>query len=347
MVKTKFVLHNVALEITKTCNERCLHCYVPKYERVVNKYMHIRDAKYYLDQANELGVKSITITGGEPFLHKDIFEIMKYADNLGFSKIYLLSNLTLLETKDISILKDLKSLSVRTTVFSLDQSIHDEITGLKGSLEKTLNTIVNLKAEGVEIQVSCPLLKRNLHSFIELQKWADDHGYPLYPNFDIVSLINYDTKNQKYTVSSYEKVKLMKELIILVQHPLWSGWKNLIDDVRKLDLTENPCEAGITQLVIDANGEVYPCLLWRRNNIGNLNNTPLREIWNNSEILASIRKTRLKDFKLGRGSDYIKFVRICYARNANAHNGDYMKISQEDFNYGKMLKEMILEINEI
>jgi MoaA/NifB/PqqE/SkfB family radical SAM enzyme len=342
-----YKLNNILLELTLKCNEKCPHCYIPKNGNDCDIFMFFENAKKYLEQASRLGVQEITFSGGEPFLNKDILKILQFAEKLNFSHIYVLSNLTLIKEKHISVLEKLKSITIQTTLFSTKADIHDKITGFKGSHLKTTELIKLLNNKGVKVQISCPLLKQNYQTFRELQRWADDLDYKFYPNFDIVAQTNFNTSTLRNAVNNQQKVDLIKELIILDKHPFWSKWKGVNQETEsELSLFENPCEAGISQITIAPNGDVFPCMLWHIAGVGNLNDMSLKDIWANSTILNKIRNTRMKDFDLN-GSDIMKYIKICYARNANSSAGDYLHIAKSDFEYAELLKKMVNEVNDV
>lgn len=88
------------------------------------------------------------------------------------------------------------------------------------------------------------------------------------------------------------------------------------------------CGAGINDLSMTANGDVYPCSGWQSLIVGNVFRQPLKEIWEQSPQLAVIRKVRHKDFPKCMECKARDFCSMCLVRNFNENNGDMFKTSE-------------------
>lgn len=93
---------------------------------------------------------NVSLTGGEIFLREDLFDIIEYARNL-YMRVFLLSNATLLNEQIAARLADLSIANFSTSIYSLDENVHDNITGKKGSLKSTLKNIQLLKEYNIEV----------------------------------------------------------------------------------------------------------------------------------------------------------------------------------------------------
>jgi len=73
-------IKSLHLEITGRCNLRCIYCYNSKFntEEKIREEMNTEDIKRLIDEASKMGCNKFTFSGGEPFLRKDIFEIIEY-----------------------------------------------------------------------------------------------------------------------------------------------------------------------------------------------------------------------------------------------------------------------------
>ena len=137
-------IRNLFLELTLRCNERCLHCGsscgdVPSDELTLEQYKQI------LDQLKEdMGTEGymLCITGGEPLLRKDFFEIMGYANELGFNW-GMTSNGTLITEETAQKLRDC---GMKTISISLDglPETHDAFRRTPGGWEKGMQGVKNL-----------------------------------------------------------------------------------------------------------------------------------------------------------------------------------------------------------
>ena len=101
------LMTHIELEISNPCNERCLHCY-----RGCNStrkgFLSAAQTKNVLKQAKNLGVKSVTITGGEALLNPEWREIVEIADDLDY-QTSLFTNGSLLNEKDMDFLSSVKN----------------------------------------------------------------------------------------------------------------------------------------------------------------------------------------------------------------------------------------------
>ena len=126
------VLSSVHMEITSKCNERCIHCYIPHHDKIST----LPSSLFYniLSQCNDMNILHLTISGGEPMLHRNFCDFLKKIREYGFS-VNILSNLTLLNDEIITEMIRNPLLGVQVSLYSMDASIHDAITKKKGSFE--------------------------------------------------------------------------------------------------------------------------------------------------------------------------------------------------------------------
>ena len=167
--KGKPQLTNVHIEITSKCNERCVHCYIPHE----NKLEDITPNLFYdiVKQCYNMKVLHLTLSGGEPMLHKNFLEFLNECRKYNFS-VNILSNLTLLNDEIIAEMKKNPLLGVQVSLYSMDNKIHDAITQHKGSFERTKKSILELSKNNIALQISCPIIKQNKNCYLEVVEWA-------------------------------------------------------------------------------------------------------------------------------------------------------------------------------
>ncbi len=143
------------LEVTGRCFLRCPHCHAsagePSTAELPTEFWI--DA---LDQLARLGLQRVQITGGEATTRADLGELVSHAASNGI-RVELFTNLVDLPEDLVDLLLD-TSASVRTTVFSADAAVHDATTGMPGSHRATTEHIQKLRALGVSVGVSRPLV---------------------------------------------------------------------------------------------------------------------------------------------------------------------------------------------
>ena len=128
--KGKPQLTNLHIEIISKCNERCIHCYIPHDNKV--SYMEPDIFYDILKQCKEMRLLHLTLSGGEPMLHKNFCDFLRKCREYDFS-VNVLSNLTLLNDEIIKEMKMNPLLGVQVSLYSMDSNIHDEINQMKGS----------------------------------------------------------------------------------------------------------------------------------------------------------------------------------------------------------------------
>lgn len=339
----EYRLSNIYLEVTRRCNERCIHCYIPNYQKDNGADMSVEDAKRYIDEAVELGLLSISITGGECFMNKDIDKILLYAREKDLM-ISILSNLTLIEEHHIPMLKEVNPSLIQVSIYSMDATTHDKITELPGSFEKSMKSIRLFLENDIPVQISCPVMKQNYSHYKDVLKWADTHKIKAYTDLELSGQTDYNTDNLN-NMPSYEQSKqVLKDM--LEEDKEWQ--RVLLTEyakgvITKRDPEEHLCGVGVDILYIAADGGVYPCGTWQGYKIGDLKNDTIKNIWDNNSQIKHLRALRLKDFPNYWESELKEFMSICPARNANANNGDYMTINQREYDVAKMTKELVDE----
>jgi len=185
-------LTNIHIEITSKCNERCVHCYIPHE----NKVNYIEPNLFYsiLEQSRKMNSLHVTLSGGEPMMHGNFIDFLGKSNEYNFS-VNVLSNLTLLNEAIIEEMKKNHLLSVQTSLYSMDSLIHDSITQVKGSYEKTLNSILKLKKNDIPLQISCPIIKQNFNCYNDVVNWGKTNNINVGSDYVIIARYNHTTQN--------------------------------------------------------------------------------------------------------------------------------------------------------
>jgi len=104
------------------------------------------------------------------------------------------------------------------------------------------------------------------------------------------------------------------------------------------------CSVCHSSICIADNGNVYPCAGWQDYLVGNVNETSLNDIWNNSEKVHYLRSLRKRDFPKCTQCPDSEFCTMCMVRNANEHPlGDPLVVNEYFCNIAKQNKEMVIE----
>ena len=156
---------SVHIDPTWRCNERCIHCYLDHGEA---DELSLSELRELLDQMADAGTLFLTLSGGEIFLRRDLFAIVEHARLRGFD-IKLKTNAILIGEKEAARIAELGVHQVQISVYSHGPQVHDAITKVPGSLERTLRAVGLLRAHCVHVVIACVLMKPNIGDFDGLQ----------------------------------------------------------------------------------------------------------------------------------------------------------------------------------
>lgn len=331
-------LVSVHLEVTSRCNERCVHCYIPHDKK--NRTLNVKDIFSILKQCRELNVLHVTISGGEPLLHPGIVKILRKCREYDFS-VSVLTNLTHISPEIIEEMKKNKLLGVQTSLYSMLPAVHDAITSLKGSCEKTKQSILTLIKANVPMQINCPIMEQNKDSFFEVIEWAKELGIASSYDFSLIG--SYDSNN-----GNLADRLTMAELKTILKKQIEKD-KNLLNLLKKEEKTkdgespEDPiCSVGTSSLCISETGIVYPCVGWQSFQVGSIFENTLAQIWENSPQLNKLRALRKKDFPTCLNCENKSFCTMCMVRNANENSeGNYLNVNVYFCDLVKLKKELL------
>ena len=315
--KEKPFLQNFHIELTSKCNERCIHCYIPHEMKDTDiAYDLMIDT---LEQCKEIGVMTLVFSGGEPMLHPNFCEFLRYAKDLDFN-VTVLSNLTILNDEIISALKYKHVCCVNVSLYSMEPKVHERITTIKGSFEKTKNNILRLIDNNIAVQINCPVMKQNKESFYKVIKWGEKHKCSVITDYVIMgrSDRSTDNLNNRLTKDDMEfVVKKIAENSMVFRSNLKNQGVFAENSSIYADSNERVCGVALSTMCMVSNGNVYPCAGWQQYVCGNIKNKSLKEIWENSPEIRYLRGLRLKDFKKCVNCDDYKYCLMCVSRNYN------------------------------
>jgi len=324
----------IAWEITKRCNLRCLHCRGSSDLDAADGPSKERSFQI-LDQIKEVERPVIILTGGEPLLREDIFDIAEYGSSIGM-KVVLATNGTLLNRENVKRIKDSGIRRVSISIDSANEKEHDEFRNVDGAFRKAIEGIRILKEEGVEFQINTTVTKRNLNQIGKIMDMAMGLGAASYHIFLLVPT----GRGKMLDKEAIEKEEYERFLLWLYRRsqdvpihikPTCSPqyYRILRQEAGKLefkrhglDAITRGCLGGISFCFISSDEKVQPCG-YLEIECGNLKKNSFKEIWENSPIFNSLRNFSLYKGKCGR-CEYIKFCGGCRAR-AYEINGDYLE----------------------
>lgn len=316
----------LVIEVTDLCNLSCLYCYGTE-DNVGSETNTIPFSKIkeIIDEADELNIFEICISGGECFLRKDIFHIFDYLidKQLNFS---IVSNGSLLREKEIQLLNE-RNL-INNLQISIDSHIPQIHNAVRGKFDETLNAInlINSLCHDKPILGSV-IHKQNYLSFFDT----------------LMFFSNKCTNFHLMNVQASIKAIANKNQLLVDPVSLATFWKNMRETVNelpvKVDIYENDlkaletarftgCTAGKTKLVIKPNLDVIPCDITRDIILGNLKDQSISEIWDSDK-----RK------EIGNSQ-----IEPCYARNLQWYcNKSDLELNMDETKWKDKKAELLSE----
>jgi len=331
-------LRLVAWETTRNCNLSCVHCRASATNGPYAGELDTPQALTLLNQIAEVGQPIIILTGGEPLLRKDIFEIASHGNRLGL-RMVMAPNGTLI-TREIA--DKMAASGIRRISASIDganKEFHDRFRGVEGAFDAAIQGIEYVKAAGIEFQINTTITKTNLDQIPKILELAEQLGAVAHHIFLLVptgrgkyivdQAIDADayerTLNWFYDQRDKTPLQLKATCAphyyrILRQRAKAEG-KTISLQSHGLDAVTRGCLAGTGFCFISHTGIVQPCG-YTDVQCGDITQTSFSDVWNNSPVFAKLRNFKQLEGKCGR----CEFRAVCGGCRARAFEatGNYM-----------------------
>ena len=331
-------LRLVAWETTRSCNLSCIHCRAAAHNGPYEGELDTKESLKLIDQIAETGNPIVILTGGEPLLRPDIFEIASYGTQKGL-RMVMAPNGTLV-TEDIA--KKMAESGIKRISISLDgaeKASHDAFRAVDGAYDGAMQGIRNAKKAGIEFQINTTITKKNLTQIPDILATAEKLGAVAHHIFLLVptgrgkyitdqeiSAEEYE-KTLNWFYDQREKTPLQLKATcaphyyrILRQRAKEEG-KKITFESHGLDAVTRGCLGGIGFCFVSHTGTVQPCG-FLHTDCGNVRENSFAEIWNSSQTFLELRDYNLLTGKCG-PCEYNKVCGGCRAR-AFEKTGDYL-----------------------
>lgn len=191
-------LVSFGIEVTARCNNNCAHCYInlpAGDKKAKSKEMPLKEIKNIADQAVRLGALWCLITGGEPLLREDFFELYLYLKSKGLL-VSVFTNATMITKKHAEFFKKYPPRDIEITVYGVTEDTYEKVTRRKGSFGEFMRGIDLLKAAGVKIRFKAMAIRSNVHELPEIARFCRKYTKD-YFRFDPFLHLRFDRNEAK------------------------------------------------------------------------------------------------------------------------------------------------------
>lgn len=292
---------SVIWEFTLDCNLNCLHCGSSAGSKRDDE-LTTSEAERLCHDLKKTGCLGITLMGGEPLLRKDFWQIAELIGDLGM-ELTIITNGTVYDRQTFS---KLKLLNPRTVAVSLDAAgheLHDQIRNHKGAFEKTCEFMNIALSEGLPLSVITTVHRLNLKELAAIRKlllgrniaWQIQVAGSEGRRFPKDLLLD---EEEFYSVGMFiaatRKEYPTWQMPVIGAHDL--GFNSLMLGDLSVHGDWEGCQAGISVLGIQSNGNVKGCLAMDDTYIeGNIREMEIYDMWNSQAFFSYSRRFKAGD----------------------------------------------------
>jgi radical SAM protein with 4Fe4S-binding SPASM domain len=270
-------------ELTRRCNLACQHCYVCRDAAAAE--LTTDECLRILPQLAEAGTLFLVLTGGEPLLRADFFDIAAEARRYEFA-LRIFTNGMLVDAAAADRLAALSPLAVEVSVLGARPETHDFLTRKRGSYERAVRALGLLRERGVHTVAKTVIMDANVSEFDDWVRWAgqaaDRYAFDL--------LVIPDRAGGPGPLQRRMTPEQLRQF-----------YRAHLDGPLPAPPTGAPgdspmCGAGRNTVAIGADGSVLPCIVYPET-AGSLRDRSFTRIWQESPILRRIREIRWRDLR--------------------------------------------------
>ncbi|MEN6620663.1 MAG: heme b synthase [Smithella sp.] len=332
------IVRMIAWEVTRSCNLNCVHCRAASRLGPYPGELSSAKCLSLIDEIAAVASPVIILTGGEPLLRSDIFDLASYGTKKGL-RMVMATNGTLV---DQSTVREMITSGIQRVSISIDgpnAESHDAFRGESGAFDGAMRGIDAMKSMEMEFQINTTITAANLHEIKNIHKLALKLGAAAHHIFLLVPTgRGKDLASQAITAADYEKTlrwfhqesltcaiqlkatcaphyfRIMHQSKIKKVQPVKKAGGHFHESTRG-------CLGGISFCFISHVGQVQPCG-YLELDCGNIRKRSFAEIWEKSEVFQNLRNYSKYGGKCGR----CEFIKVCGGCRARAYEatGDYL-----------------------
>jgi radical SAM protein with 4Fe4S-binding SPASM domain len=322
----------ISWNLTKRCNLRCPHCYIEAGAKAegarIEDELTTDECLATIDDMKELGTEMLILTGGEPLLRKDIYDIASYASSQGMWVVMGTNGVLINEP----VAKKMVECGVKGVGISIDSTnpeVHNTFRGGPDAWEHSVRALRTCRDYGLEVLVQTTVMEMNYDEIPAMLEFARDQGAW---SFNLYFLIQTGRGQKMNDLSAARTEEMLTFLAneqdryrpMLVRAKCAPHFKRVAYEAGLGGIESGGCMAGTEYLRITPEGDITPCP-YMPLTVGNLRERSFREIWEEAPELVALRDPEQLKGRCG-SCEYKELCGGCRCR-AYAQFGDYL---QED-----------------
>jgi heme b synthase len=319
----------IAVETTRRCNLHCIHCRALAGEESVPGELSTSEITGLLDEIAARDIRPIVIlTGGEPLLRDDIFDIARHGSELGFT-MTIAPNGTLLDAEAARRLVDAGIRRVGVSLDGASPEVHDAFRNMPGAFVGVMKGIDSARAAGLPFQINTSVTAFNVDELAKVHELAKALGATAHHIFMLVRVGRGRQLDAEVSPARQEKVlqwlaERHREGLIRVRATCAPHYFRILTQRAGAEGTAaitRGCLAGRRFVFISSTGHVQPCG-YLDIDCGSIRENGFWKVWDTSPVLHELRDDAKLRGKCGI-CDYVEYCGGCRAR-AYATTGDYL-----------------------
>ncbi len=281
----------VSWNLTRLCNLRCPHCYLSAGKKTEAE-LGTEECLGLVSEMRALGTEMVILTGGEPLLRRDIYDLATASAESGMW-VVMGTNGVLLDDRVARRMVDCGVKGVGISIDSIDPEKHNSFRGGPNSWEYSVRALEVAKANGLEVLVQTTVMDMNREEIPQLIDFARDKGAW---SFNLYFLVQTGRGQRMNDLSADDTEGLLTELVdvqddyrpMLVRSKCAPQFKRIAYEQGKRGLESGGCMAGTEYCRITPNGDVTPCP-YMTVIAGNVLEQSFTDIWKSSPVLLALR----------------------------------------------------------
>lgn len=299
----------VDFAITRRCNLRCSHCYADSTDSAHPEELTTAEAMRLITEIAAMGVQSIVFNGGEPLLRNDIYQLVNHAHTARLAPL-INTNGTLLSTETATRLKNAGLRMITISLKGPDPQSHTEVCGVQGNWDRCLAAMRNTSAVGLPHRLNTLITHETatrVSDFVSLARRTKAETL----EFSRFVPAGRGKDNIGMMLTSHEEQRVIAQIIshqvaggdlryrCIAIPQFWTAATKNSGNKTNGNLEISACGAGLDRCSVTYDGSVFPCPLLHKK-AGNVRQSSLREIWQQSEVLKKLRDRDKLEKKCGK-----------------------------------------------